>query len=83
MVADLDGDGRPDVATADAAGDALTVLRNAGAAAPQAALSAAFDGETVGRTGTARTITIADAATGAAPLGSRASRRPATRPTTS
>jgi hypothetical protein len=66
VVADLDGDGLPDVATADAADDTVSVLRNAGAPAPAAALSSAFAAQAVGSTGAARTVTVTN--TGSAPL---------------
>jgi hypothetical protein len=66
VVADLTGDGLPDVATADSGANALSLLANAGAAAPSGALSSAFGTETVGRTGAARTVTLSDPAASAA-----------------
>jgi hypothetical protein len=68
IVADLTGDGRPDVATADSGADALSLLPNAGTPAPAATLSAPFGTETVGRTGTARTVTLANGTAGTAAL---------------
>jgi hypothetical protein len=61
-VADLDGDGLPDVASADAGAGTVSVLRNTGAPVPSGALSAPFDSAVVGTTGPARTVTIANAA---------------------
>ncbi|HET6508201.1 MAG TPA: FG-GAP-like repeat-containing protein [Baekduia sp.] len=58
VVADLDGDGQDDLATADATGDTVSVLRNVGAPAPAGALSAPFAAQAVGTTGPARTIAI-------------------------
>jgi hypothetical protein len=66
LIADLTGDGLPDIATADASADAVSVLPNASAPAPQALLSGPFGDEEVGRTGAARTVTVTNA--GAAPL---------------
>jgi FG-GAP-like repeat len=67
VVADLDRDGLPDVATADAADATVSVLRNVGAPAPAGAVSGPFAAEVVGATGPARTITVTNP-TGSAPL---------------
>lgn len=67
VVADLDGDGAPDLATADASGDAVSILRNVGAPAPSGALNDAFAPQLVGSTGPARTVTVTNP-TGSAPL---------------
>ncbi|WP_445149830.1 FG-GAP-like repeat-containing protein [Baekduia sp. Peel2402] len=58
VVADLDGDGLLDVATADASGDTVSLLRNTGTPAPAGTLSAAFAPAAVGSTGPARTVTV-------------------------
>jgi hypothetical protein len=67
VFADLTGDGVPDLATADATGNDLSLLRNAGAPAPAGALDGAFGAQAVGTTGVAHAITITD--NGAARLG--------------
>jgi hypothetical protein len=66
VIADLTGDGVPDLATADASADALSLLPNASLPVPHGALIGAFGTETVGRTGAGHAVTITN--TGAAPL---------------
>ena len=58
VVADLDADGRPDLAVADDAHATVSVLRNIGAPAPSGTLSEAFAAQAVGSTGPARTVTV-------------------------
>src|SRR4051794_5834786 len=58
VIADLTGDGVPDIATADAAANALSLLRNASTPVAQAALTGGFGSETVGRTGAAHAVTV-------------------------
>ncbi|HEY4096942.1 MAG TPA: choice-of-anchor D domain-containing protein, partial [Baekduia sp.] len=57
VVADLDGDGVPDLATADATDGTVTVRRNAGRPDPHGA-AGSFGTQAVGATGPAATITI-------------------------
>ena len=53
VVADLTGDGLPDVATADAGADTVSLLRNTGAPAPSGTQGAAFAPAAVGAAGPA------------------------------
>jgi hypothetical protein len=68
VLADLTGDGVPDLATADTAGNDLSLLRNAGAPAPAGAVTGAFGDQDVGATGVAHAVTITNAGAARLPI---------------
>jgi hypothetical protein len=63
LVADVTGDGVPDIVTADSGAAALSVRRGTSTPSPQAAGAASFGTRAVGSTGPPRTVTITNSGT--------------------